>query len=98
MYEDYAINERLFHWQSQSTTAATSPTGQRYIRHRQQNSHVLLLVREYKEIGGIAQPYIYLGKATYERHSGSKPMSIVWRLAEPMPATLVPVATQAGVV
>lgn len=31
MYHDYSINENLFHWQSQSTTAADSPTGQRYI-------------------------------------------------------------------
>jgi hypothetical protein len=30
MYKDYSINEWLFHWQSQSTTADTSPTGQRY--------------------------------------------------------------------
>ena len=27
MYNDYSINESLFHWQSQSTTAADSPTG-----------------------------------------------------------------------
>ena len=27
MYNDYSINETLFHWQSQSTTAADSPTG-----------------------------------------------------------------------
>lgn len=33
MYEDYAISPSLFHWQSQSTTAADSPTGRRYIHH-----------------------------------------------------------------
>ena len=33
MYQDYAINERLFHWQSQSTTSADSPTGRRYVEH-----------------------------------------------------------------
>ena len=27
MYQDYAINEHLFHWQTQSTTSADSPTG-----------------------------------------------------------------------
>lgn len=27
MYNDYSINEDLFHWQSQSITAAESPTG-----------------------------------------------------------------------
>ena len=44
MYQDYSINENLFHWQSQSTTAADSPTGQRYIHHRERRSKVLLFV------------------------------------------------------
>jgi hypothetical protein len=34
MYEDYAINESLFHWQSQSTASEDSATGQRYIHHK----------------------------------------------------------------
>lgn len=42
MYQDYAINERLFHWQSQSTTSAESPTGRRYVEHLQQGYTVLL--------------------------------------------------------
>lgn len=44
MYQDYSINENLFHWQIQSTTAADSPTGQRYIHHRERRSKVLLFV------------------------------------------------------
>ena len=35
MNNDYSINEILFHWQLQSTTSDTSPTGQRYIHHRE---------------------------------------------------------------
>ncbi|MDD6346731.1 MAG: DUF3427 domain-containing protein, partial [Lachnospiraceae bacterium] len=38
MYNDYSINESLFHWQSQSTTAESSATGLRYINHRKQGS------------------------------------------------------------
>lgn len=97
MYEDYATNETLFHWQSQSTTSATSPTGQRYI-HREFGSQVLLFVREFKTVAGQAQPYIYLGKANYVKHTGSRPISIIWRLDEPMPAGVVGKAVQAGVV
>ncbi len=43
MYRDYSISDRLFHWQSQSTTSEASPTGQRYIHHRQREtaSHCL---------------------------------------------------------
>ncbi|MBS3949378.1 MAG: DUF3427 domain-containing protein [Peptococcaceae bacterium] len=98
MYEDYAINESLFHWQSQSTTSAESPTGQRYINHRREDSQVLLFVREFKEINNVTQPYVFLGKANYVSHSGSRPLSIVWRLEEPMPATLVGKAVQAGII
>jgi len=46
IYEDYAISDQLFHWQSQSSTSADSPTGQRYIRHREQGYTPMLFVRE----------------------------------------------------
>ena len=62
MYKDYSINESLFHWQSQSTTAENSATGQRYIHHRAKGSRVLLFVREFKadaRFGG-AGAYTYL--------------------------------------
>ena len=88
MYNDYSINERLFHWQSQSTTADTSPTGQRYIHHRERGSKVLLFVREFKtdRITGGAEAYTYLGIANYVKHEGSRPMNITWTLDQPIPA------------
>jgi superfamily II DNA or RNA helicase len=89
MYQDYALDETLFHWQSQNATSDTSPTGQRYIHHQQQGSHILLFVREKKKIQGLACPYYFLGPATYVRHTGSKPMSIIWQLKHPMPARLI---------
>ena len=72
MYNDYSINESLFHWQSQSTTAADSPTGQRYIHHRERGSKVLLFVREFKadRITGGAEAYTFLGTANYVKHEG----------------------------
>lgn len=86
MYNDYSINESLFHWQSQSTTADTSPTGQRYIQHSAKGSKVLLFIREYKtDISGTA-PYTFLGTANYVKHTGSRPMNITWRLDKPVPA------------
>lgn len=88
MYNDYSINEELFHWQSQSTTAESSPTGQRYIHHRAQGSLVLLFVREFKadRISGSAATYTYLGTANYVCHEGSRPMNITWKLDRPIPA------------
>jgi superfamily II DNA or RNA helicase len=93
MYEDYAISDDLFHWQSQSTTSADSPTGQRYIRHHEHGYTPLLFVRERKLLpGGLASPYAFLGPARYVSHEGSRPLSIVWRLRTPMPTRLARVA------
>ncbi len=93
MYEDYAISDELFHWQSQSTTSADSPTGQRYIRHREHGYTPLLFVRERKLLpGGLAAPYAFLGPAHYVSHEGSRPLSIVWRLRTRMPTRLARVA------
>lgn len=88
MYNDYSINESLFHWQSQSTTAEDSPTGQRYIHHAERSSKVLLFVREFKSdrVTGGAKAYTYLGTANYVKHEGSRPMNITWRLDRPIPA------------
>ena len=86
MYNDYSINSRLFHWQSQSTTSADSPTGQRYIHHKARGSHVLLFVRETKSDACGAAPYTFLGTADYVNHTGSRPMNIVWQLHQEIPA------------
>lgn len=88
-YEDYAISEKLFHWQSQSRTSNTSPTGQRYINQRKRNNKVLLFVREYKSENSIVAPYHFLGLANYVSHEGSKPISIVWELEKPMPTFIL---------
>ena len=87
MYNDYSINESLFHWQSQSTTADTSTTGQRDIHHKEIGSKVLLFVREFKnDTFGNTAPYTFLGTASYVKHNGSKPMNVTWKLDKPIPA------------
>lgn len=86
MYRDFALSQDLFHWESQSTTSAASPTGQRYIHHRERGSHILLFVRETKKSAfGDGAPYIFLGPADYVSHEGDRPMAITWRLRRGMP-------------
>ncbi|WP_081667968.1 DUF3427 domain-containing protein [Butyrivibrio sp. WCD2001] len=89
MYNDYSINEEFFHWQSQSTTSDTSPTGQRYINHVHEGSKILLFVREFKKDLAGAAPYTYLGTAKYVSHYGSRPMNITWHLDNPIPAKYI---------
>ncbi len=95
MYHDYAINEEQFHWQSQSTTSIQSPTGQRYIKQRQNQNNVLIFVREYKKKGQIAMPYVCLGLADYISHYGSAPISITWEMRETMPGFVLREALKA---
>ncbi|MFF2962186.1 DUF3427 domain-containing protein [Streptomyces sp. NPDC057963] len=86
-YKDYALNESLFHWESQNQISETSATGIRYQTHKDKDTHVLLFVRRYKktDIGG-PQPWMLLGPAEYVEHKGSRPMGIVWKLRNEIPA------------
>lgn len=85
MYDDYAINEVLFHWQSQNQTAPESPKGQSYIRQKEQNKIVLLFIRESrKDAHGYTQGYVCIGPVNFVESTGTKPMSITWQLQEPM--------------
>jgi superfamily II DNA or RNA helicase len=88
MYADHAISPTLFQWESQSTTAENSPTGQRYINHREMGSSVHLFVRETKTADGTlgTPPYLYAGPMTYVSHTGERPMRILWQLDRALPA------------
>ncbi len=95
MYNDYSMSESLFHWQSQSTTSATSPTAQRYIHHRERGNKVLLFVREDKtDTANKSMPYMCLGLIKYVSHEGSKPMDMVWHLDVPIPAKFLRVTNK----
>lgn len=86
-YQDYALSPTRFHWESQNATAETSRTGLRYQHHARQGSHVLLFMRRYKNTDiGKSHPWMLLGPATYEEHTGSKPMGITWQLEHELPA------------
>ncbi|XOQ51899.1 MAG: DUF3427 domain-containing protein [Succiniclasticum sp.] len=98
LYEDYSINERLFHWQSQSRTTPESPTGQRYIHQNELGWHVLLFVRERKkESHGATMNYTFLGQAHITQWSGSQPMSIIYKLDHPIPAKYITTTDSSGV-
>jgi Domain of unknown function (DUF3427) len=94
-YRDLALGPSLFHWESQSTTTASSPTGQRTIHHATRGSRVLLFVREQRKQecrpGGPTEPFVCLGFARYESHEGERPMAIRWRLEREIPAAWLPV-------
>lgn len=83
-YRDYAISDRLIHWESQSRTRAESPTGLRYQRHAAEGSSIMLFARERTD----ERAFWFLGPATYVRHEGERPMAITWRLEHALPGDL----------
>lgn len=86
MYDDYAINERLFHWQTQNATRADSGKGLSYIQHKSLGKRILKFVREKaKDEFGNTMGYVFLGESEFISSTGSKPMSITWELKEPIP-------------
>jgi len=89
MYNDYAISDNLFHWQSQNSTKPDSPKGQSYINHEKLNKHIILFVREKNnDENKNTMTYICLGKVIYSSHYGSQPMSITWKLEDKIPSFL----------
>ena len=90
MYRDFAIARDRFHWESQATQSAGSPT---VCRYESDTSNVLLFVRERKEIrGGITAPYQFLGQLDYRSSTGSRPVAFTWKLRTPMPEDTFEVA------
>ena len=86
MYEDYAINEVLFHWQSQNSVGPLTKKGISYIKHRALNKRILLFIRERnKDEFGNTMGFVFVGEGKLDEHYGSKPMSIKWELLEPLP-------------
>ncbi len=86
MYRDYAISPKLFHWETQSGTTVASKTGQRYLNHCANGSHVLLFTRPQKVSAfGTGAPYLCLGEADYVEHRGERPIAITWHLRAPLP-------------
>ena len=86
MYDDYAISETLFHWQSQNSARPDIGKGLSYIQHQETDKKILLFVREKaKDEKGNTMGYVFIGEGTFKENEGEKPMNIKWKLNEPMP-------------
>lgn len=86
MYDDYAISETLFHWQSQNSSRPDIGKGLSYIRHQENDKKILLFIREKaKDENGNTMGYVFIGEAIFKENEGEKPMNIKWELNEPIP-------------
>ncbi len=78
-YRDYAVSPTHFHWETQNSTRPDSAIGQQYLNSPGNGWHHFLFVRS-----GPNDPYFALGQVCQESISGSQPMSILWKLEQPM--------------
>lgn len=86
MYDDYAISETLFHWQSHNAYGPETTKGRSYINHIDINKKILLFIREKaNDENGNTMGYVFIGEGIFKETEGSKPMSVKWELSEPMP-------------
>jgi superfamily II DNA or RNA helicase/HKD family nuclease len=79
-YIDHWIDEKTFHWQSQRKTKPESSRGKAIIEQARLGTRIHLFVRENKLEAGKAAPFIYFGQLRYENHSGSAPISVVFKV------------------
>jgi superfamily II DNA or RNA helicase len=83
-YRDYAISRELFHWESQSLTTESSPTGKRYQNHAAMGRSILIFARARV----TDRAFWFLGPAEYVKHEGERPMAVTWRLKTPLSGDL----------
>ena len=96
-YEDYAINEALFNWQSQNS-ASHQNSGRRYVEQRTNGRKFLLFVRESKvDAYGFTSPYYCLGLVDYVKSHGDKPMTITWAMQHQIPGFILDKAQKMAV-
>lgn len=89
LYNDFAVSETIFHWQSQNEAKPDSGKGLSYIHHKERGKSILLFVREKnKDEFGNTMSFVFLGEGNLIDHYDSKPMNINWELNEPMPPYL----------
>lgn len=93
LYRDYPISATHLHWESQSTTSQTSPTGQNYLNFREKGYTILFFARLEKTVDGETAPFLYLGPASQLLQAkGDRPIRMVWELEYPIPAMLLEAA------
>ncbi|MEP7095070.1 MAG: DUF3427 domain-containing protein [Flavobacterium sp.] len=86
MYDDYAISETLFHWQSQNSARPDLGKGLSYIKHQENDKKILLFIREKaKNEKGNTMGYVFIGEGNFKEYESEKPMNVKWELNEPMP-------------
>jgi len=83
-YRDYFEKPDVFHWQSQNRTTQASRHGQLIRSHSEKGVRIHLFVREQKRQEGQIGGFIYCGELMFRDWQGEKPISVAWKLRNPL--------------
>lgn len=87
-YKDKFLDRQYFQWQSPNNTAQNSERGKNIIFNRDRGVNLHVFVRKYKQIDGIVQPYIYIGKGDTKEYHGEKPIMVKMKLQNIAPVSI----------
>lgn len=93
-YDDKALSQYLFQWDTQNRVRPDTKEGKAYIN---QTQTMLLFVREQKNFAddkSRTMGYVYLGRVTlskweYKNLGTRKQMQIIWNMIEPIPGSVM---------
>lgn len=90
LYEDYAISEDLFHWQSMNKVRIESNEGQRIINQRNNGWKFILFVRDTKtDEYNNTNAYYCLGLMDFKSSHGECPINVTWHLHDNIPGFIL---------
>ena len=91
-YQDYAVSEKTFHWESPNSANIKTPLGKRIFGQRESKSDVLIAIQENK-----SNSFVLAGLADLAAAEGSNPIAVTWTLRTPLTPSLFKIAATANV-
>lgn len=89
-YRDRFLSPTIFQWESQNRTKRDDTHGRLISGHKAQGIPIHLFARKTSKIaGGGSAPFVYCGDVEFVEWEGEKPITVRWRLAEPVPERLL---------
>ena len=90
LYQDYAISEHQFHWQSKHDVRIQSNDGQRIIHQQENGWKFLIFVRDRKrDEFGLTNAYFFLGEMEYNDSHGECPINVIWNMKNNIPGNIL---------
>ena len=86
-YQDRFRSAELFQWQSQNRQHRAGSIEQKMANHVKLGIPVHLFVRKTAKTDGRTTPFVYCGTCGFLDWEGDRPITVRWRLAQPLSPT-----------